>query len=71
MPTQHTQSVALELTALDAEVFEVLDLASTDNEMGATSTTSCACSTTSCCSCSTSSCCGCTSSSCGSTSSCA
>ncbi|MCZ2819830.1 hypothetical protein O2V63_05775 [Modestobacter sp. VKM Ac-2977] len=61
-----------ELVQLEAEVFEVMDIADTGNDMdGATSTSSCACSTTSCCSCSTSGCCGCTSSSCSSTSSCA
>jgi hypothetical protein len=61
-----------DLLRLEAETFEIVDLADFDGSMNdATSTSSCACSTTSCCSCSTSSCCGCTSSSCSSTSSCA
>ncbi|MFD0599541.1 hypothetical protein ACFQZ4_50490 [Catellatospora coxensis] len=60
-----------ELGQLETETFEIHDIAEIGEDLGATSTTSCACSTTSTCSCSTSSCCGCTSSSCSSTSSCA
>jgi hypothetical protein len=57
-----------ELSHLEWETFEVLDLVDLSHDVAATSSSSCSCSST--CSCSTSSCCGTTSSSCSSTSSC-